>query len=44
MEHRRINAFAEHELDHGVKLAIARDLQRNGARCCKSRYQQTFGG
>jgi len=28
MEHRRINAFAEHELDHGVKLAIARDLQR----------------
>jgi|SoiMetStandDraft_5_1073268.scaffolds.fasta_scaffold361943_1 anti-sigma factor NepR-like protein len=28
MEHRRINAFAEQELDHSVKLAIARDLQR----------------
>jgi hypothetical protein len=28
MEHRRINAFAEQELDDSVKLAIARDLER----------------
>jgi hypothetical protein len=28
VEHRPINAFAEQKLDHSIKLAIARDLQR----------------
>ena len=28
VEHRPINAFAEQQLDHAIKLAWARDLQR----------------
>jgi hypothetical protein len=28
VEHRLINAFAEQKLDHTIKLAWARDLQR----------------
>jgi hypothetical protein len=28
VEHRPINAFAEQKLDHTIKLAWARDLQR----------------
>jgi hypothetical protein len=28
VEHRPINAFAEQKLDHAIKLAWARDLQR----------------
>jgi len=40
MEPRRINAFADLNLDNSLKVAIARDLKND----CESRYPQTFGG
>ena len=44
MEPRRINAFADVNLDDGLKLAIARDLKRVWSEVFEQPLPKSFGG